>query len=145
MHVEWSVPYAPGKIEAFAYKNGKVILKDTRETAGPAAKVVLTADRAALTADGRDCAVIRAEVVDAKGRTVPKAGNLIRFAVTGPGAVIGVGNGDPNCLEADKASQRSAFNGLCCAIVQTGKTNGLINITATTDGLKSGSVTLKSA
>jgi beta-galactosidase len=107
--------------------------------------VVLTADRVALTADGRDCAVIRAEVVDAKGRTVPKAGNLIGFAVTGPGAVIGVGNGNPNCLEADKASKRSAFNGLCCAIVQTAKTGGSVTITASADGLKSGSVTLKSA
>ncbi|HVZ29861.1 MAG TPA: beta-galactosidase GalA [Asticcacaulis sp.] len=145
MHVEWSVPYAPGKIEAFAYKAGKVILKDARETAGPAARIVLTADRATLAADGRDCAVLRAEVVDAKGRTVPKAGNLVTFAAAGPGAVIGVGNGDPNCLEADKASKRSAFNGLCCAIVQTSKSNGLISITASADGLKSGTVTLKSA
>ena len=142
-HVEWSVTYAPGRIEAYGYKAGKVVLKDKRETAGPAAKIVLSADRTALTADGRDCAVIRAEVVDAKGRSVPKAANMITFAATGPAAVIGVGNGDPNCHEADKASQRSAFNGLCCAILQTRKTPGAIAITASAEGLMAGKVVLK--
>ncbi len=144
-HVEWSVPYAPGKIEAYGYKGGKVILKDVRETAGPAAKIVLSVDRSKLTADGRDCAVIRADIVDAHGRAVPKAGNLIRFAVTGPAAVIGVGNGDPNCLEPDKASQRSAFNGLACAILQTQKTAGTIAISASADGLMASKVILVSA
>ncbi len=143
MHVEWSVPYQPGKITAFGYKGGKVVIKDSRETAGAAARIVLTADRTALNADGRDCAVIRAEVVDAKGRTVPKADNLIRFDVAGAASVIGVGNGNPNSHEADKASQRLAFNGLCCAIVQTGKAAGLVTVTATADGLTLGKVVLK--
>ncbi len=146
MHVEWQVAYAPGKIEAYGYKKGKVVLKDARETAGPAAKIVLSADRSGfLTADGRDCAVIRAEVVDARGRAVPKAGNLITFTVTGPASVIGVGNGDPNCHEPDKASKRSAFNGLCCAILQTQKAAGAIVVSASAEGLVSGKVVLKSA
>ncbi|MBW8880538.1 MAG: DUF4982 domain-containing protein, partial [Asticcacaulis sp.] len=142
-HVEWQVIYVPGKIEAYGYKGGKVILKDTRETAGPAARIVLTADRTSLAADGRDCAVLRAEVFDAKGRPVPKADNLIRFAVTGNAAVIGVGNGNPNSHEADKASERKAFNGLCSAIVQAGRSAGPVTIVASADGLKSGQVGLK--
>ncbi len=144
LHVEWTVPYQPGKIEAFAYKAGKVILKDKRETAGAPAKIVLTTDRTALTNDGMDCTVIKAEVFDAKGRPVPKADNLIRFAVSGPGSVIGVGNGNPNSHEADKASERKAFNGLCCAIVQVTGAGG-ITVTATADGLAGGKVVLKSA
>lgn len=144
MHIEWQVAYAPGKIEAYGYKGGRVVLKEARETAGPAARIVLSADRSGLTADGRDCAVIRAEVVDARGRPVPRAANMVTFAVTGPAAVIGVGNGDPNCLEADKASKRSAFNGLACAIVQTQKSNGMIAVTASADGLAAGKIVLKS-
>ena len=141
-HLEWSVPYVPGKIEAFAYKGGKVILKDKRETAGAPAKVVLTADRTALTGDGRDVAVLRAEVFDAKGRPVPRASDLITFAVSGPGEVIGVGNGNPNSHEADKATRRKAFNGLCSAIVQT-RGSGNITVTASGAGLASGKVVLK--
>ncbi|MDV6332206.1 beta-galactosidase GalA [Asticcacaulis sp. 201] len=143
-HVEWTVPYQPGKIEAYAYKAGKVILKAARETAGAPAKVVLTTDRTALSNDGMDCTVIKAEVFDAKGRPVPKADSLVRFTVSGPGAVIGVGNGNPNSHEADKASERKAFNGLCCAIVQvTGA--GAITVTASADGLAGGKLVLKSA
>jgi beta-galactosidase len=143
-HVEWIVPYQPGKIEAFAYKAGKVILKDKRETAGAPAKIVLTTDRTALANDGMDCTVIKAEVFDAKGRPVPKADNLIRFAVSGPGAVIGVGNGNPNSHEADKASERKAFNGLCCAIVQVTGAGG-ITVAASAEGLSGSKVVLKSA
>ncbi|MGN6366349.1 beta-galactosidase GalA [Asticcacaulis taihuensis] len=143
-HVEWTVPYQPGRIEAFAYKAGKVILKDKRETAGVPAKIVLTTDRTALANDGMDCTVIRAEVFDARGRPVPRADNLIKFAVSGPGAVIGVGNGNPNSHEADKASERKAFNGLCCTIVQVTGAGG-ITVTATADGLAGGKVMLKSA
>ncbi len=142
-HLEWQVPYAPGRIEAYAYKAGQVVLKDKRETAGPAAKVILTADRTMLSADGRDCAVLRAEVVDARGRTVPMASNLIRFDVSGGAAVIGVGNGNPNSHEADKASQRMAFNGLCQAIVQMGSGTSAVTITASSDGLAAGKVVLK--
>ncbi len=142
-HLEWSVPYAPGRIEAFAYKAGKVVLKDKRETAGPAARVILTSDRDWLAADGRDCAVLRAEVVDAKGRTVPRADNLVRFDILGNAQVIGVGNGNPNSHEPDKASSRMAFNGLCQAIVQGGKGSGMVTVTASADGLAAGKVVLK--
>ena len=142
-HVEWTVPYQPGKIEAFAYTAGKVVLKDKRETAGAPAKVVLTTDRTVLMNDGMDCTVIKAEVFDAKGRPVPKADNLIRFVVSGPGAVIGVGNGNPNSHEADKASERKAFNGLACAIVQVTGAGG-ITVTATAEGLAGGKVVLRS-
>ena len=143
MHIDWKVVYQPGKIEAFGYKNGKAILKDKRETAGASARIVLTADRTALDADGMDCAVLRAEVFDAKGRPVPKAADLIRFDVTGPAAVIGVGNGNPNSHEPDKASQRMVFNGLCSAIVQAKKEAGSVTITASADGLKAGKVILR--
>ena len=146
-HVEWSVTYQPGKIVAYGYKNGQVVLKETRETAGAPAKIVLTADRSALTGGDRakdpDCAVIRAEVFDAKGRPVSRADNLITFAVTGPASVIGVGNGNPNSHEPDKASKRMAFNGLCCAIVQTTGA-GAITVTASAEGLLPGKITLTS-
>ena len=41
-------------------------------------------------------------IADAQGRTVPTAGNLVHFALSGPGKIIGVGNGDPSCHEPDQ-------------------------------------------
>ena len=70
-HVAWIVKYAPGSIEAAAFKDGKQVLSTTRETTGPASKLVLRADRSDISADGEDVAMFAVEVQDAQGRTVP--------------------------------------------------------------------------
>src|SRR5207302_1055213 len=117
-----------------------------RETAGAPAKIVATADRTRISADGRDVAVINVSILDAQGRPVPTADNKVAFAVSGPASVIGVGNGDPSCHEPDHATERSAFNGLCMAIVQTrrGQT-GSISVAVTAPGLQSATVTIEAA
>ena len=61
---------------------------------------------------------------------MPTADNLVGFKVSGEGALIGVGNGDPNCQESDKEPKRSLFNGLAQVIVQSTKTAGTIEIVA---------------
>ena len=76
--------------------------------------------------------MLRVEALDEKGRLIPTADDLIEFTVSGPGLIIGVGNGDPNCHESDKGSKRSLFNGLAQVIVQATKTPGQITIEAKT-------------
>ena len=78
-------------------------------------------------------AVLRVEVLDKDGRAIPTADNLINFKVTGEGALIGVGNGDPNCQESDKEPKRSLFNGLAQVIVQSTRTPGTITVEAYTE------------
>ncbi len=138
----WKVRYAPGVLEARGSKDGKIVLTATRRTSGDPAKIVLTADRTELSADGEDVAVIRVEAVDKDGLPVPTADGLIRFQVTGAGRLIGVGNGDPNCLESDKKPERSLFSGLAAAILQTTKTPGSLGFTATSGGLEPATLTL---
>ncbi|MDR3754250.1 MAG: hypothetical protein P4K78_10540 [Terracidiphilus sp.] len=53
----------------------------------------------------------------------------------GPGALIGVGNGNPNCHEPTKVIGATIFNGLAQAIVQASKSSGTITIEAASDGL----------
>jgi beta-galactosidase len=145
-HLVWKVKYAAGTIEARASKGGRVVLTDKRETAGPAAKIVAVADRGKIAADGQDAAVISVTVVDAQGRPVPMADNKVTFAVSGPGAAIGVGNGDPSCHEpdraqSDEAAERSAFNGLCMAIVQSRRGEaGAVTVTVASAGLEGATV-----
>jgi beta-galactosidase len=133
-HVEWKVIYQPGVIEARASKDGKVVLTEKRETTGPAATLRLTADRAEINADGEDLAILQVEAFDREGRPVPTANNLIGFKVSGAGKLIGVGNGDPNCQESDKAAQRSLFNGLAQVIIQSTKQPGEIHVEAVKEG-----------
>jgi beta-galactosidase len=135
-HLEWEVPYQPGRLEARGYRNGLAVAEHHVETAGPAARISLEPDRSVIRADGADVSVITARLVDQQGRPVPTAGNRLDFTVTGPGRLMGVGNGDPSCHERDKDSWRSAFNGLCMALVQSTDEAGTIQVRASSEGLE---------
>ena len=142
-HVEWKVKYAPGVIEARGSKGGQVVLTEKRETTGAPAALRLLPDRMKIDADGEDVSVVKVEVVDAEGRVMPIASNEVSFRMTGPARIIGVGNGDPSCHEPDKAEKRSAFNGLCMAIVQALKEPGEIRVEAAAAGLEGASAAIQ--
>jgi beta-galactosidase len=144
-HLAWMVPYAPGAIEAVGYNGGRRVASSARRTAGPAYAVQLVADRRRIAPDGRDLAVLRAEIVDRRGIVVPDSDALVRFELAGPGRVIGVGNGDPTSLEPDQASQRRAFHGLCQALVQSTGRFGPIKLRASAEGLQAGTLALLAA
>ena len=99
--LKWKVKYAPGTLSARALRAGSVVAETRVETTGAPAAVRLTADRAALRADGEDAAVVTVAVVDAQGRIVPTANVPVSFSLAGPGHIIGVGNGDPTSHEPD--------------------------------------------
>lgn len=130
-HLEWRVPYAPGRLEAIGYSGGRRVARAARETAGLPRSVRLTADRRVATAG--DVVVVNAEVVDGRGRPAPRADNLLRFSASG-GTIIGVGNGNPNSLEADAATQRRAFNGLAQAILRVDRA-GPVEVAVASAGL----------
>jgi beta-galactosidase len=100
--LSWQVKYAPGTLSAKGYDAaGNAIARTKVETTGAPAAVQLTPDRSTINADGADVSVLAVVVTDAQGRVVPTADNLIHFAVSGPGKILGVGNGDPSCHEPD--------------------------------------------
>ena len=141
-HLQWSVNYQPGKLEAVAYKKGKKLTAKV-ETTGTPVEVVMTPYKTTMLADGKDVSVINLSVVDKDGREVPDADNMIRFVISGPGKIIGVGNGDPSSHEPDKCAdgawQRSLFNGKCQVMVQSTAATGIIKFEATAAGLYTGS------
>jgi beta-galactosidase len=100
-HLQWMVKYEPGTLSAKGYNGGNLIAEDKVETTGASAGIKLTPDRATIHADGEDLSMVTVAVTDAQGRMVPTASNLVRFAIGGPGKIIGVGNGDPICHEPD--------------------------------------------
>lgn len=101
-HLEWEVPYTPGTLEAIGYKNGKKILTDKVQTTGSPTALTLTGDTKKITANGTDIMVVTVAVNDKKGLGVPTADNEVRFDISGPGRIIGVGNGNPTSLENDR-------------------------------------------
>ncbi len=148
-HLKWKAVYQPGRIVATGYKNGKRILKQTVETTNPAAKIVLTADRGLITADGRDVAIVTVEIQDDKGRIVPDACPMLTCSLRGDGRILGVGNGDPAYLGPDhpneldcRTFQIPAFNGLAQILIQSGHTPAALQLNCSSNGLKSGNLTI---
>jgi beta-galactosidase len=147
-HLTWSVKYQPGTIEARGFKNGQLAITERRETTGQPAKLVLRPNRNTIAADGEDIASVTVEVHDSQGRIVPTAENKIQFKLRGDGKIIGVGNGDPSCHEADKPhlsamAERSNFNGLCLALIQATKEAGTIYLEASAEGLESANTLIR--
>ena len=83
------------------YNDGKVVVETKVETTGEPAAAQLKPDRSTINADGEDVSVITVSVRDAQNRVVPTAANLVHFDLSGPGKILGVGNGDPSCHEPD--------------------------------------------
>ncbi len=134
----WFVPYQPGKLEAIGYKGGKEVSRTKVETTKEPVRIWLTPDRNSLAGNGQDAMPVTVEVLDAKGRHVPIANNMIEFTLTGPARIIGLGNGNPNSHEPEKGNRRSLFNGLAQVLIQTTEDSGKATLTATAPGLKSG-------
>jgi beta-galactosidase len=142
LHVMWRVPFVPGTLKAVSKKNGKIVLMKEIKTAGAPAKIVLTADRKNIKADGSDLSFITATITDANGITVPDAGNLIDFKINGEGFIAGTDNGNETDLTSFKSNQRKALNGLCLAVIQSKQKAGIVKLTATADGLQSAAITI---
>jgi len=142
-HVAWNVEYVAGTIEARGYKGDTVAMTSKRETTGSPARLVLSADRQEISADGEDVAMFAVEVQDAQGRVVPITDNEVTFQVTGAGKLIGTGNGDPTNQQPDKGASRKAFGGYSTALVQAAKKEGSITVEATSPGLASAKVKIE--
>lgn len=139
------VVYAPGELRVVAYRAGKEWAKDVVKTTGPAAKLLLAADRAAIRADGQDLSFITVTIADQEGLMVPRTHNLVKFELSGPGEIVAVGNGDAASHEPFQAKQRRAFNGLCQVIVRASPGQaGRITLKAAADNLTNAEIVVTS-
>jgi beta-galactosidase len=136
LHVEWSVPYAPGTLKAVGTKGGQTVATDEVRTTGEPKRLVLKADRARIADDGDDLSFVEVRVVDAAGLVCPNAEPLVRFHLAGPGLIAGVDNGDPINHEPFKADRHKAFHGLGLAVLQGARTPGRLVLKAEADGLE---------
>ena len=140
----WRVPFAPGTLEAVAYKGGSRTLTKSVHTAGAPARIVLTPDRERIKANGRDLSFVTVDIVDEQGVLVPDAANLVKFALQGPGSIAGVDNGHQISMESFKADHRKAFNGKCLCVVQGKEEAGEILLTARSEGLQEATLQIRS-
>ena len=125
---EWNVIYSSGNLTATALSDQHSIMAThTVLTSDTPSKIMAyldvpneeTGTGSALLLNGQDSGMVSAAILDSNGRVVHSASHNVTFSiVSGPGRIIGVGNGNPACHEANQVSWRSAYHGLARVIVQ---------------------------
>lgn len=139
-HLNWTVPFVAGQLKAVAYHTagGGAFASHVISTAGPTESIDLKIEWPSpgkLKADGTDTALVKVSLVDQHRRMVPTESQKLRFSLSGPGKIIGLGNGDPSSHEADKPEtpklgMRTAWNGLARVVVQSTREPGTIVLKA---------------
>lgn len=141
------IAWQPGTLEAIGLdKSGKTVCRDRRETTGAPASLHLTARVAAdglgFKADGADLALVEVEVVDAKGRRVPTALDLVNFTLEGPAEWRGgIAQGPENHILSRAIPVECGVNRV---LLRSFTQPGRITLRATATGLKDGELTLDS-
>ncbi|HEV2293083.1 MAG TPA: beta-galactosidase GalA [Tepidisphaeraceae bacterium] len=145
-HLAWSIPYAPGVLEAHGYRGRKRIATKRVETTGPPAEIRATVAWASRPIAGETHGprgvIVTVSAADAAARFCPTADTEITFSLSGPGRILGLGNGDPSDHTPHDSRSRRLFNGLCQVIVECEPAGAPIQLIARADGLATVSLAL---
>jgi len=134
---EFAVPYAPGKIEAIAWKSGRIISRRALQTTGQAKSLRCSVERLSGRA-GRDAlAFVQIEVVDAAGRVLPDDQRKIALTVDGPVELLAFGSANPQATGSLQSRETLCFRGRALAIVR-GSGSRSVRIDAEAEGLVTG-------
>jgi len=142
----WRLPFEPGTLEAVSYgPGGEVLERDVRRTPGDSARLVLSAPRTVLNADGEDMAFITVEALDAVGNPVDNAVDRVHVAVEGPIRLMGLDNGDSTDSDGYKVSCRRLFNGKLLAMIGATDAAGEAVVRVWAEGLEGAELRLTCA
>lgn len=132
------VPWEAGNLRAEGVIDGEVVA--TYEVNTPKApnhiEIEFATTEKGFVADGSDVVIAYATVRDEDGNIIPGANDSISLHLSGNGKLIG--NGEARV----KANPVEATDGIAPIFIQSSLTPGDITITATADGLESGTATI---
>lgn len=136
--------YEPGEVKVVAYDvSGNKVAEKIMRTAGKPHHLVLTSNRQTLLADGDDLAYITVQVADKDGNIIPDDNLKVKFKVSGAGTFEATANGDPTCLMSFQNPEMELFSGAATAIVRSAAKEGDIQFTASANGVKPATLSLK--
>ena len=133
--------YQPGEVKVVAYDaQGRVADEKVMRTAGKAHHLVLSSNRADLSANGEDLAYITVQVADKDGNILPTESRDLKFNVKGAGHFRATANGDATCLLPFHKPEMKLFSGAATVIVESGHTPGVVTLEVSAKGLPKQSI-----
>lgn len=82
--------------------------------------------------------------MDSSGIRNPKAENLLKFEIDGPGTIVGVANANPVSPESYQQPQRKVWQGRSLVIIKAEDHPGGIHLKVTSPGLNTSEITINS-
>lgn len=123
------IAYAPGTLEVVATAADGAVVRSLLETTGPAAALEARAyGEPVIEADGEDVAQIEVSVVDADGRRVPGAADMVGVIVEGAATLLGIDSGDLADNTIPNASERRAYQGRLVVYVRSNGETGPVTV-----------------
>ncbi|MCE7796320.1 DUF4982 domain-containing protein [Sphingobium sufflavum] len=139
MTAEFTLPYAPGRLEAVAWKGGKQIGLRVLETVAAPAKLRLRPESTSGRKDRDALTYIPIAIVDAQGRLIPDDKRRITLTIDGPADLVAFGSANPQAVGSFQSKDAESFHGRAVAILRSQGTAGTVRITARSEGLESAS------
>lgn len=136
-HPPFEIPinhFEKGKLMVKGTIDGRVLAEQTIYTPENPVAIRLVADTTgrSFVADGTDILVAYAEIIDSHGTIIDDANQSVTFKVKGPASIVGE-NANIG------ANPEKAEHGVAPVLIRAGKTPGSLTISASVDGLKTGS------
>ena len=127
--------YEPGEVRVQAIRNGRPAESAVMRTAGTGVRLAVTPERK-LTDDADELLWAQVDVLDVQGVRNPLATDRVFFSLTGPGEILGVGNGDPRGDEpfTETKSHRLFFGKATAVVRRTGP--GELKLAVSAPGLE---------
>jgi beta-galactosidase len=139
---EFDVTYAPGALEAIAFRNGQEIARRRLVTAGEPVSIRVVPERDTGGVGRGDVSFARIEILDAKGQIVRDVERALELSITGPAELAAFGNANPLAHGSFQSRQSQCWDGFALAILRGIGRRGLVNIEVRSHGLQSGVATI---
>ncbi|MBQ2919715.1 MAG: DUF4982 domain-containing protein, partial [Oscillospiraceae bacterium] len=152
LYTIFNVVYTVGTISAKAYdESGNLVDEYAVTTPGAVSKLVATADKTEIDANGYDLVYVEVDVTDANGNLKTTASNNITFTVDGPAVIAGVDNGDQATVRkyqnsyvlTDRQNANiNAYAGKALVILKATDEGGEITLNIASNGLTGQTITI---
>jgi beta-galactosidase len=143
MRVEIPVPYAPGILEAIAYRGGREIGRKRLETVSAATRLRVVPENPRGGSDRQSLSYVGIEVLDGEGRIIPEGETKVRLAVNGPAELVAFGSAGPFAIGALQGTEAQTFRGRALAILRSTGAKGTVRIEARAEGLQPAAATVR--
>lgn len=138
------VPYAPGKLVAKGYEDGKEVYSTTLNTVGKPHAVKLTPECTVVKAGSADLCYVNVDIVDEKGNLIPYIDDVeVEYTILGQGQLVAVGNGNPVDVSGFQQPKKKVYKGRGLVILKSNEISGTIVLTAKAKNLEGSTISIK--